>query len=66
MPGVSPGDLYKYVDEVGIPSFRARYINGCFSGSIEEFTKAVQETHGDSEHGKRYMKIIGFFKIYFE
>ena len=27
---------------------------GCFRGNIEAFAQQVQETHGDSDHAKRY------------
>ena len=31
---------------------------GCFYGDLEEFEKAVEETHGDNKHGKVYKKWI--------
>jgi hypothetical protein len=31
-----------------------RFSTGCFSGSRDEFFKAITETHGDNEHGKAY------------
>ena len=34
---------------------------GCFSGSKQEFLDAVNEAHGDSEHGKKYRAIIEVF-----
>ena len=27
---------------------------GCFHGTIDEFEKKVDQTHGDSEHAKAY------------
>ena len=35
---------------------------GCFSGSIEEFEKAVKKEHGDNEHGKNYQLAIALAK----
>lgn len=31
---------------------------GCFWGSIQAFAEKVQETHGDSDHAKRYMLAV--------
>jgi hypothetical protein len=31
---------------------------GCFTGFIDEFTVAVEKTHGDSDHGKEYAMAI--------
>ena len=36
---------------------------GCFSGAIDEFEKAVKETHGDNEHGKAYRLAIELAKL---
>lgn len=36
---------------------------GCFSGTIDEFEKAVKETHGDNEHGKAYRLAIELAKL---
>ena len=36
---------------------------GCFSGTIDEFEKAVEETHGDNEHGKAYRLAIELAKL---
>ena len=38
---------------------------GCFSGSVAEFENAVQETHGDNQHGKVYRAIIDVIKAKF-
>ena len=38
---------------------------GCFKGSIEEFEKEVEKTHGDSKFGKEYKAIINVIKIKF-
>ena len=38
------------------------YFNrGCFSGGKDDFLKAVEETHGDNEHGKFYKKIVELY-----
>ena len=39
---------------------------GCFSGSVEEFEKEVEETHGDSKFGREYKAIINVIKIKFD
>ena len=39
-----------------------RVTTGCFSGSLAEFEAAVQETHGDTEHGKHYRLAIALIK----
>ena len=31
---------------------------GCFTGTLDEFTAAVEKTHGDSDHGKEYAMAI--------
>ena len=36
---------------------------GCFGGTIDEFEKAVEETHGDNEHGKAYSLVIELAKL---
>ncbi|MFH2076287.1 MAG: pentapeptide repeat-containing protein [Pseudomonadota bacterium] len=33
---------------------------GCFWGSIETFTVAVEKAHGDNDHGKQYRAAIAF------
>ena len=35
---------------------------GCFQGDLEDFEKAVKETHGNNEHGKFYKKQIRIMK----
>ncbi|MGO2975425.1 MAG: hypothetical protein ACTID2_18790, partial [Hafnia alvei] len=35
---------------------------GCFSGSIEEFEKAVKATHGDSKYAEQYKIVIALIK----
>jgi hypothetical protein len=35
---------------------------GCFLGSLEEFEKAVDKTHGDNEYGKQYKIVIDLIK----
>ena len=36
---------------------------GCFSGTIDEFEKQVDVTHGDNEHGKAYRLAIELAKL---
>ena len=36
---------------------------GCFVGTIEEFEKQVDVTHGDNEHGKAYRLAIELAKL---
>lgn len=31
---------------------------GCFTGFLDEFTAAVEKTHGDTDHGKEYAMAI--------
>ena len=38
---------------------------GCFHGDLDEFTRAVEETHGDNEYGKQYQLIIELVKLRF-
>lgn len=38
-------------------------LSDCFSGSLEEFEKAVDETHGESEHGQQYRLLIEFIRL---
>lgn len=39
---------------------------GCFHGDLDEFTRAVEETHGDNEYGKQYQLIIELVKLRFK
>ena len=39
---------------------------GCFNGSIEDFLKAVEETHGDNKYGKAYRAAAELAKIQIE
>lgn len=39
---------------------------GCFDGKLSDFEKAVLETHGDSEHGKKYLLAIEFARSIFK
>lgn len=39
---------------------------GCFQGSLAEFEKAVNDTHGTSRYGKQYRKLIEYIKIRYE
>ena len=38
-------------------------MTGCFSGSLEEFERAVEKTHGDSEHGRAYAAAIALIRL---
>jgi hypothetical protein len=31
---------------------------GCFYGTLDEFSAAVEKTHGDSAHGKEYQMAL--------
>jgi acyl-[acyl carrier protein]--UDP-N-acetylglucosamine O-acyltransferase len=42
-----------------------RVVTGCFSGTLEEFSKAVKETHGDSQLGREYKAIAEVIKVKF-
>lgn len=37
-------------------------ICGCFKGSIDDFEKAIEETHGDNKHGRVYKLAIAMAK----
>lgn len=39
---------------------------GCFLGTLEEFNKQVEQTHGDTRYGKEYKALIELIKIHFE
>lgn len=39
---------------------------GCFFGTLEEFTKKVEATHGDSKYGREYKVLIDLIKVHFE
>jgi hypothetical protein len=39
---------------------------GCFKGSLLEFEKKVEKTHGDNEHGIDYKNFIQKVKLYKE
>lgn len=43
-----------------------RVVCGCFLGTLEEFAKKVEETHGDSLYGREYKAFIEVLKIHFE
>lgn len=55
--GSENGKLTSYRTKTGIGVTR-----GCFSGTLEEFADAVEETHGDSQHGQEYRILIEFIK----
>ena len=35
---------------------------GCFFGALDDFRKAVSETHGDSAHGREYLAAIAMIE----
>ena len=39
---------------------------GCFRGTLDEFAKKVEETHGDNKHARDYKALIEFAKAKFE
>lgn len=38
---------------------------GCFSGTLEEFEKKVEEKHGNNKYGREYKVLIELIKIHF-
>ena len=38
---------------------------GCFFGSVDDFEKKVEETHGGSKYGKEYRLLIDLIKVHF-
>lgn len=38
---------------------------GCFNGTLAEFEAQVEQTHGDTQHGKVYKAIIEVIKLKF-
>lgn len=57
--GSENGNLTSFKDKNGGISVN----RGCFNGSLEEFEKAVNKTHGDNEHGKVYRLAIELIKV---
>lgn len=39
---------------------------GCFYGSLDEFDKKVEKTHGNNRYGKEYKAFIELVKIHFK
>lgn len=39
---------------------------GCFQGTLSEFEKAVNDTHGTSVYGNQYRKLIEYIKLRYE
>ena len=39
---------------------------GCFLGTLEEFNKKVEQTHGDTKYGREYKALIELIKIHFD
>ena len=46
--------------------YNEQMVCGCFAGTLDQFAKAVEETHGDNEHGKEYKNWIEAIKAYKE
>jgi hypothetical protein len=42
-----------------------RIVCGCFSGTLEEFEKRVEETHGNSQYGLEYKAVINVLRVKF-
>ena len=38
---------------------------GCFRGTLDEFAKKVEQTHGDNKHARDYKALIEFAKVKF-
>ena len=38
---------------------------GCFRGTLDEFAKKVEQTHGDNRHTRDYKALIEFAKVKF-
>ena len=57
-------------DERELIAFRTdkgiRIQTGCFFGTVEEFTAAVEKKHGDNEHGQEYAAVIALVKLHFK
>ena len=51
--------LLAFLTEKGI-----RVRAGCFSGSLDEFSKAVERTHADNEHAREYVAAIQMIEAY--
>lgn len=58
--GSEDGILTAYRGESGVVINR-----GCFIGTLHEFLKAVERTHGDNEYGRSYAALVGFLKLHF-
>lgn len=39
---------------------------GCFIGTLKDFEKQVERTHGDNKFGREYKALIELIKIHFE
>ncbi|WII39673.1 hypothetical protein [Paenibacillus thiaminolyticus] len=38
---------------------------GCFTGTLDVFKAAVEETHGDNKYGRSYAALVEFIKVHF-
>ena len=45
---------------------KCQIVCGCFNGSLGEFEKAVEKTHGNTKYGKQYKKYIKQVKMLME
>jgi len=41
-----------------------RIKTGCFWGTLDEFLAAVEQTHGDSAHGRRYRAAVELIRVW--
>lgn len=51
-----------YADKDGGVSVKC----GCFCGTLNDFLKQVENTHGDNNYGKEYRALIELIKIHFD
>lgn len=58
--GSEEGSLSVYNTDTGI-----RVTRGCFRGTLDEFKKAVEATHGSNKFGVQYKKIIEYIEMRF-
>ena len=55
------GTTTAFIEEDG----GVKIVCGCFCGTLNEFEKKVEETHGDNIYGKEYKAFIELIKIHF-
>jgi hypothetical protein len=49
--------------QIFVTDKRTEIKTGCFTGSLDDFTKQVTTSHGTNDHGKSYLAAIEFIKI---